>query len=230
MRNELRRVHAVDMHSVPAAAAESQLARRAELESSLRCDPAAVDRAQRCCRSMRPLLLGTVDVPGLTGIDRERWGMVSGVTHDPNYPAIRRGSDDAPSSQAEKYLVLSAAERAKGFVRPFRDSYVHVECTVNPEAVTRMSRPIAEIYARNPKFYGGTFCVACSMHRPVSKFRWDGTDEVVGSGCTTTPITARAVSAKSEITRSVSFVTATQPRILICHSKSRRWPPRSSKR
>jgi hypothetical protein len=111
---------------------------------------------------------------------------MSGVTDDPNDPALRRGSDDAPSSQAEKYLVLSAEERAKGFVRPLRETYVHVECAVDPKTVTRMSRPIAETYARNPKFYGGTFCVACSMHRPVSEFRWAdlngvATDDVVGS-------------------------------------------------
>jgi hypothetical protein len=111
---------------------------------------------------------------------------MSGVTDDPNDPALRCGSDDAPSSQAEKYLVLSAEERAKGFVRPLRETYVHVECTVNPTTVTRMSRPIAETYARNPKFYGGTFCVVCSMHRPVLEFRWTdangvATDDVVGS-------------------------------------------------
>ena len=31
-----------------------------------------------------------------------------------------------PTDQAKKYLVLSEAERAKGFVRPVRKSYVHV--------------------------------------------------------------------------------------------------------
>ena len=47
--------------------------------------------------------------------------------------------------------------------------------------VTTMSLPIAETYARDPKFYGSTYCCACKMHRPVSEFTWDGTEELVGS-------------------------------------------------
>lgn len=47
------------------------------------------------------------------------------------------------------YVVLSAEERAKGFVRPVRRSYVHTKCGV----VTMMDRAIAETYARQPDFY-----------------------------------------------------------------------------
>lgn len=47
--------------------------------------------------------------------------------------------------------------------------------------VTTMALPLAETYARDPKFYGGTFCSGCSTHFPVTEFVWDGTDEVVGS-------------------------------------------------
>lgn len=43
-------------------------------------------------------------------------------------------------------------------------------------AVTSMSLALAETYARDPKFYGATYCVRCQMHRPVSEFVWeDGT-------------------------------------------------------
>jgi hypothetical protein len=42
------------------------------------------------------------------------------LTSDPNDPRLTRGADDTPVPQAEVYLVLSAAERAKGFVRPLR--------------------------------------------------------------------------------------------------------------
>ena len=52
------------------------------------------------------------------------------------------------------YVVLSAEERAKGFVRPVRRSYVHLKCGT----VTTMGQSIAETYARQPNFYGGTFC------------------------------------------------------------------------
>lgn len=92
------------------------------------------------------------------------------------------------------YVVLSAAERAKGFVRPVRRSYVHVGIGAQWDgpvlrrhgeggcgAVTIMSLDIAETYARDPFFYAGTFCTGCRQHFPVEQFVWDGTTEVVGT-------------------------------------------------
>lgn len=81
------------------------------------------------------------------------------------------------NGQQLAYVVLSDEERAKGFVRPYRDSYVHTKCGV----LTKMGRSIAETYARDPSFYGGTFCVGCGKHLPLDEFLWDGTDQVVGS-------------------------------------------------
>lgn len=99
------------------------------------------------------------------------------TTDDPSDPRLTRGADTEPTPMAEVYLVLSEAERAQGFVRPLRRSYVHDTCG----AVTTMGLAIAETYARQPAFYGSTYCTACQMHRPVSEFRWDGTTERVGS-------------------------------------------------
>ena len=49
------------------------------------------------------------------------------------------------------------------------------------QEITRMSREIAETYARNPKFYGATYCVGCQMHLPVEEFVWlDNPDQRVG--------------------------------------------------
>jgi hypothetical protein len=152
-----------------------------------------------------------------------------GLTTDPNDPGLGRGVDEAPRPQQEVYLVLSEEERAKGFVRPVRQSYVHVGppgpryplrdltdeqserysqygyvkfeaypdggpitgnywTQARLDAVgkgcgtkTTMGLAIAETYARDPKFYGSTYCVECRKHRPVAEFRWDGSDEVVGS-------------------------------------------------
>ena len=84
---------------------------------------------------------------------------------------------DPETGQQKGYIVLSDDERAKGFVRPVRLSYVHEKCG----AVTRMNQAIAETYARDPKFYSGTFCVGCRAHFPLDQFKWDGTNEVVGS-------------------------------------------------
>lgn len=98
-------------------------------------------------------------------------------TTDPKDPRLGHGVDATPRPQNEVYLVLSDEERAKGFVRPVRDSYVHTTCGV----VTKMGWALAETYARNPKFYGSTYCVGCQKHLPVEEFRWDKTNEVVGS-------------------------------------------------
>lgn len=146
-----------------------------------------------------------------------------------------------PNGQNEAYLVLSEEERQKGFVRPVRDSYVHVGKKADSKfvefipveihapgdkyyhrgngfvafgkygedespligrflkeaeykalleqkkyiggcgALTTMNRGIAETYARNPTFYGATFCTGCGRHLPVNEFVWDGTDITVGS-------------------------------------------------
>lgn len=93
------------------------------------------------------------------------------TTDDPNDPRLTRGVDEAPREQAEAYLVLSEQERARGFVRPVRDSYVHLLCGTT----TSMGRAIAETYAADPHHYGATYCAACQMHRPVGElgeFEW----------------------------------------------------------
>ena len=133
---------------------------------------------------------------------------------------------DPATGQQKGYVVLSAEERAQGFVRPLRDSYVHrgirpkhplrdltaeererhaaygyAKFEAYPDdrsgllgrfwterdlksgcgVVTSMGPAIAETYARNPKFYSGTFCAGCRVHLPLEQFVWDGTDEIVGS-------------------------------------------------
>jgi hypothetical protein len=87
-----------------------------------------------------------------------------GLTTDPNDPGIRQTRVDG---QQETYLVLPEEDRTKGFVRPVRTRYKHVACGT----VTTMGQAIAETYARDPKFYGGTFCVHCGKHFPLR--HWD---------------------------------------------------------
>jgi len=84
---------------------------------------------------------------------------------------------DPDTGMNKDYWVLPEEELAKGFVRPVRQSYVHTKC----DAVTTMALALAETYARDPKYYGRTFCAACRSHFPVAEFKWDGTDEIVGS-------------------------------------------------
>lgn len=72
------------------------------------------------------------------------------------------------NGQQKAYVVLSEEERAKGFVRPVRTSYKHEKCGTT----TTMGRSIAETYARDVKFYSGTFCCACGSHFPLVEFKW----------------------------------------------------------
>ena len=153
-------------------------------------------------------------------------------TTDRNDPELGHGIDESPIPQHKKYLILSEEERAKGFIRPVRQSYVHLGKSgpknplrdLIPEEQTRyekykyikyeayseeeqkesaaigrfwtkedleknkgcgvkttMSLPLAETYARNPKFYGATYCCGCNKHLAVDEFVWDGTNEKVGS-------------------------------------------------
>jgi dUTP pyrophosphatase len=139
-------------------------------------------------------------------------------------PEDERYRELKDNGQQQDYLVLSAEERAKGFVRPYRNTYRHVGCPppkyplrdltpeeqqqhngrgyvayeeYPPEAGpvvgrfwtrqqlhgcggnTTMGSALAETFARDPEFYGGTFCSCCGKHYPVGaegEFVWlDGT-------------------------------------------------------
>lgn len=97
------------------------------------------------------------------------------------YPEHRAIIKDGPfAGQQQGYVVLAEEERAKGFVRPVRRSYVHLKCGTK----TTMGQTLAETYARDPHFYGGTFCCGCGAHFPVGpdgEFVWDHTNEKVGT-------------------------------------------------
>jgi hypothetical protein len=146
------------------------------------------------------------------------------ITSDSNHPGIDK---ETLSGQNEAYLVLSAEEISKGFVRPVRNTYIHSGLkpkfklrpltedeanryaaykyvafeaypgvpktsisgrywtqvqldTTRCGAVTTMPQRIAETYARDPRFYGATFCCACGKHLPVGEFTWED-GSVVGS-------------------------------------------------
>lgn len=88
-------------------------------------------------------------------------------------PTARKKVD----GQYEDYWVLPEEERAKGFIRPYRDSYVHNACG----ALTTMGRSLSETYARDPYYYGSTFCTGCHGHFTVDQFVWDVDGKTVGS-------------------------------------------------
>ena len=107
--------------------------------------------------------------------------LVSGdpVPEDSSHTALK------PNGQQQDYVVLSPEERAKGFVKPVRRSYVHAFPSETDRKVgcgveTTMVQAIAETYARNPRFYSGTFCCGCRQHFPLNQFIWDGGGELSG--------------------------------------------------
>lgn len=98
------------------------------------------------------------------------------LTTDKNNPKLKEGQKNE-TGQHEIYLVLSEEERAKGFIRPYRNSYTHSVCGVS----TVMGQALSETYAVNPKFYGATYCMGCRKHLAVSEFTWNKDGAVVGS-------------------------------------------------
>lgn len=155
-------------------------------------------------------------------VDRTQRVLVSGapVPEDNSHTQVKA------NGQHKDYVVLSEAERAKGFIRPVRRSYVHTgirpqyplrdltpqeielhkdegwikyeeypkdgrsalgrywsqkELTSGCGTLTTMGTALAETYARDPHFYGSTFCMGCGTHIDVKEFTWDGTAEKVGS-------------------------------------------------
>lgn len=109
-------------------------------------------------------------------------GVPMTLTCDPNDPRLGRGVDETPRDQQDAYLVLCDEEQE--LVRPVRLTYIHARELGGCGTVTTMDYTIAETYAKNPAFYGATYCVGCRMHRPVGdsgEFYWDGTTEKVGT-------------------------------------------------
>lgn len=107
-------------------------------------------------------------------VDRTKTMLTDGTPVTPDHRELRA------DGQQKGYVVLSAEERAKGFVRPVRSAYVHDKCG----GVTTMGLALAETYAREPGFYSGTFCASCRKHFPVGadgEFTWDGTADKVGT-------------------------------------------------
>jgi hypothetical protein len=99
-----------------------------------------------------------VGIPGprwplrdLTDEERERYAGTGYVKYEP-YPA-----DDRPTlGQFWRQADLDRAGKGCG-------------------TITTMGRPLAETYARNPSFYGATYCCGCQMHLPVGpdgEFTW----------------------------------------------------------
>ena len=155
---------AKDPRSISPAALNQQ---REQLRDAIR-RLAANDLAEEQAAAVASVAIAAASV------NRTRTTLTDGLPVTPDHRELRE------DGQQKGYVVLSAEERAKGFVRPVRQSYVHDKCG----GVTTMGLALAETYARDPSFYSGTFCAICRAHFPVGadgEFTWKGTTERVGT-------------------------------------------------
>ena len=96
---------------------------------------------------------------------------------------VNRAEDEGhgilPDARAQTLIhwQMSEDEKARGFVRPLRDSYVHRVC----HHVNTMGQSMAETLAKKPTIFSTIYCIGCKAHRPVGEFLWDGTELTVGS-------------------------------------------------
>jgi hypothetical protein len=101
----------------------------------------------------------------------------------PTYP-LRDLTEEEVNSYGDRYAKFEEyPEEEPGLGRFWKQSELD-NIGKGCGAVTSMNHAIAETYARNPSFYGATYCVNCMKHLPVGKlgeFVWDGTDERVGT-------------------------------------------------
>lgn len=98
-------------------------------------------------------------------VDRSKQTLVDGSPVTPDH------AEQGANGLQKAYVVLSEAERAKGFVRPVRNFYIHDRCG----RLTRMHITLAETFARDPEFYTGTYCAHCQAHFPIGpegEFSW----------------------------------------------------------
>ena len=171
-------MNAETLNQVTTAAADQLSAKQADLAETSRCAQAEREARLKAEQNAPP-------------VDYSARILSSGLPETPDHREI-----DPATGQQKDYIILTPAERAKGFIRPVRRSYVHVGKP--PDGMgfeypitrtfpggcgtrTTMSLSIAETYARCPDFYSGTFCCTCGKHLPLNEFVWEGTNEQVGS-------------------------------------------------
>lgn len=100
------------------------------------------------------------------------------VGYSPKHP-LRDLTDDERQRYAPfGYVKFEMYPDSESCVTGRFWTQAELDRTAGCGVVTRMGVAIAETYARDPHYYGSTFCCGCGTHRPVSEFVWDD-----GSGC-----------------------------------------------
>ena len=104
---------------------------------------------------------------------------VSGNIPEENAPSGVPTNKKLHDGQYSDHYILTESERKKEYIRPYRISYKHLKCN----SITTVPIKVAETYARQPNFYGSTFCCKCRNYFPVGEdgeFVWCEDGEKVG--------------------------------------------------
>lgn len=98
----------------------------------------------------------------------------------PKYP-LRRLTDEEEVTYADSHYVAFEAYPVERLPCTGRYWTQLDMDRVTCGTVTTMADAIAETYARNPRYYGSTFCCHCGQHFPVKQFTWCSDGTPVGS-------------------------------------------------
>lgn len=108
------------------------------------------------------------------------------ITTDPNDPRLHEAG---PDGQNLAYIVLPDEERAKGFVRPYRDAYKHVGVRPDPKNNTR---PLTDEEKNQHAERGYVLYEICPAGSSVVGRFW--TEAQLNSGCGTVTTMGRALA------------------------------------
>jgi hypothetical protein len=114
------------------------------------------------------------------------------VTSNPEDPRLTHGVDAAPRAQSEVYLVLSEAERAKGFTRPLRLSYRHT-------GLAGPQHPLRDLTAEEQECYAGNGYVRYEEYPAdalpaLGRFWTQAQLDAIGNGCGSVTTMNRAIA------------------------------------
>lgn len=130
------------------------------------------------------------------------------LTDDPKHPGLGRGSDDKPVPMNDAYLVLSAEERANGFVRPVRRSYKHVGIAGPKYPLQDITAEQKEWWKDDPDPFVKFEPYPPGAHGSATGRFWTQKDlDRVGKGCGT--VTTMAQALAETYARKPSFYGAT---------------------
>lgn len=99
----------------------------------------------------------------------------------PSYPTRRLTEQEELQHQGSRYVSFEPYPPIRYPITGRFWTQQQLEESRGCGQVTVLGSALAETYARDPKFYGATFCFHCRKHLPVDQFAWVKDSQQVGS-------------------------------------------------